>query len=148
MPKPPSAPPATQRRVIFTGHPPPAVQVRDQIRSPTGVTYARRVLAFASATPKLATKPSLAFAIRLMSFLQTIEDSGDPLPDPAEIALYIDDAWHAETVIACLKNLQSSGDITLWIGARNWSGHFGVRLPAGSRPLLTAGAPRRAASWF
>ena len=134
--------------IRLTGHPPPERQVRDQVRSATGATYVRQMSAFHSlgATNGARTiadvvAPGVRLARDLISFLKTIELTGEALPYPEQIGQEL--GAHPVLVMATLRQLHRNGDIALWCARDDTraSGEFKVRLPGGETILRTERAP-------
>jgi hypothetical protein len=143
----PGAPANSARYVRFTGHPPPAEQIRGQVRSSTGATYVGRMTAFAAPATEIAqvTEGEAAKAHarnlhRLVRLLAAIEQTGHCLPYADAIAVHIADDWTEAKVSRALEGLRQGGDLQL----RRYTGEgrqreFSVKLGGGVRWMHTPG---------
>lgn len=135
----------TGTRIRWTGHPPPVQQIRDQIRSSTGVTYTRSVSAFSGGRVvgrTLALEAARTHARNvhaLITLLSQLEDAGEALPYARAIATHIGDDWTEDDVHAALEGLCDAGDLDLTWGTAREPREFAVRLPGGTRVLRTSG---------
>ncbi len=150
----PNSAPARRILVAYTrptGHPPPAEQVRNQVRTATGYTLGRATpegpriavigvravplaavarLRAPSSLPTPGAPETGLLADRLLAFLEALAAAGSGLPlfrvIAAEIGASPGNDAGVNAVYDAMRRLESTGEIRVWRGSKD--NHFGQRI--------------------
>ena len=136
--------------VIWTGAPPPEVQVANQVRSSTGATYAPKMTAFTRLPPPRAAVPVPAETIEdppadLLRWLDRRARANDSLPPIDDIAPALGWLGGRGMVLRALRILESRRALTIWRGSDfKLGGQYVIRLTGSDSDLRTCDAPASA----
>lgn len=139
-------------KIIWTGHPPPAEQIRDQVRSSSGATFVRRMTAFTRPLARRVTlkdavvptplRPIAGQARQLLNFLNDLAVDGRSIPQLRSVILSLGEGWSYAAIGGALRTLAAHNLLIYWSGSKTYGrGHLVIRMAQGGAELRTVGAP-------